>query len=57
MEEADAWTNFLQSGSVLDYLTYKSISNSRENPAGNSPEESENENQDGRSDYQGTKYW
>ena len=36
MDETDAWTAFLQTGSVLDYLTYTTIKNEGKQPgAGN----------------------
>ena len=31
IDEKDAWNSFMQSGSVLDYLQYKSISYARLN--------------------------
>lgn len=30
MTEKDAWNSFLQTGSVLDYLEYKAIQNSKQ---------------------------
>lgn len=33
MDETDAWTAFLQTGSVLDYLTYTTIKNEGKQPA------------------------
>ena len=30
MQETDAWQQFLQTGSVLDYLRYASLKNARE---------------------------
>ncbi len=31
MDEYTAWQNFLNTGSVIDYLTYKAIINAKEN--------------------------
>ena len=31
IDEKDAWNSFMQSGSVLDYLQYKSISYAKHN--------------------------
>lgn len=54
MDETDAWTAFLETGSVLDYLTYTTIKNSGDFPE--TPQEAADENHHGRSDYQGTEY-
>ncbi|MCI7084915.1 MAG: hypothetical protein PUB41_04285 [bacterium] len=55
MDELNAWTAFFTTGSVLDYLRYKSIQNSKETGADTSAEDKD-EIQDGRSDNQGTEY-
>lgn len=49
MDEKDAWTNFVATGSVLDYLKYSSIKN------GN-PQEAPYESQHGRTDNKRTDY-
>ena len=54
MDETDAWTAFLKSGSVLDYLTYTSIKNSKD--FADNTQEAEHENQHGRPDYKGKEY-
>jgi len=53
MNETDAWNSFLISGSVLDYLHYKSIQNAKKR---NDTLEEEDEIQDKRSDNQGAEY-
>lgn len=53
MTETDAWNSFLASGSVLDYLQYKSLEAARN--AANFLEEN-NENKDERSDNKGAEY-
>ena len=42
-DEKDAWNAFYQSGSVLDYLQYRSVRNARH---GGEPEEDRDEIQD-----------
>ncbi|MBR2715723.1 MAG: hypothetical protein IKB73_05940 [Ruminococcus sp.] len=56
MNETDAWNSFLMSGSVIDYLQYKSIQNAKKSPA---TLEEKDEIQDKRTDnkraeHQGT---
>lgn len=54
MNEMDAWQAFFQSGSVYDYLIYKSIHNNgrqKENP------EEDDEIYNQRTDNQRTEYW
>lgn len=53
MNETDAWNSFLMSGSVLDYLQYKSIQNAKKDI--NTLEEKD-EIQDKRTDNQGAEY-
>ena len=53
MNETDAWNSFLISGSVLDYLQYKSIQNAKKR---NDNAEEEDEIQDKRTDNKGTQY-
>ena len=53
MNETDAWNSFLISGSVLDYLHYKSIQNAKKNP---NILEDKDEIQNKRTDNQGTDY-
>lgn len=55
MDEMDAWTSFMTTGSVVDYLRYKSIQNSKDTGADTFPED-ENEDLYGRSDHQRTEY-
>ncbi len=56
MDETDAWTAFLQTGSVLDYLTYATIKNEGKQPGAGIAQEAAHENFDGWSDTQGTEY-
>lgn len=51
MNETDAWNSFLMSGSVLDYLQYKSIQNAKKDPT---TLEDKDEIQNKRTDNQGT---
>lgn len=37
MDEYTAWQNFISTGSIVDYLTYKAIINAKENMVDNSP--------------------
>lgn len=53
MNETDAWNSFLSSGSVLDYLQYKSIQNAKKNP---NLLEDKDEIQNKRTDNQGAEY-
>ncbi|HHZ06635.1 MAG TPA: hypothetical protein GX401_07620 [Clostridiales bacterium] len=53
MDEMNAWSNFLTTGSVLDYLRYTTLRNAEKLEG---TQEDENENQHGRTDYQGTEY-
>lgn len=53
MDETGAWTAFLATGSVLDYLRYTSLKNAA---VGIDTQEEYNEDQYGRSDDQGTEY-
>lgn len=53
MNEADAWNSFLKTGSVVDYLRYKSIQAAKN---GTNVLEDKNEVQDERTDNQRTEY-
>ncbi len=53
MNEADAWNSFLMSGSVVDYLKYKSIQAAKN---GINILEENDETQDKRTDNQGNEY-
>lgn len=53
MNETDAWNSFLMSGSVLDYLQYKSIQNAKKDP---STLEDKDEIQNKRTDTKGAEY-
>ena len=55
MNETDAWKNFINSGSIADYLKYASIKNGSVTDEYKASEE-RNENQHGRTGYQGTEY-
>ena len=52
-DEKDAWNSFFQSGSVLDYLQYKSIQYAKQ---GGEPKEAKDEVQDQGTDTQRTEY-
>lgn len=54
MNETDAWNSFLMSGSVLDYLQYKSIQNAKKGDR--APLEEKDENQDKRTDSERAEY-
>ncbi|MEE0859667.1 MAG: hypothetical protein U0M12_09435 [Acutalibacteraceae bacterium] len=65
MDIYDAWSNFLETGSVMDYLRYTSLRDAKEK---NFPEyynreddfdmqEDDDENLHGRTDNRGTEYW
>lgn len=66
MNVYDAWQNFLDTGSVIDYLRYSALKNSRESHE-EFPEyfddddfemqEDDDENINGRTDNRGTGYW
>ena len=56
MDELNAWTAFFTTGSVLDYLRYKSIQNSKETGADTKTPEDTDEVQNERSDNKGTEY-
>lgn len=53
MNETDAWNSFLISGSVLDYLRYKSIQNAKTDE--NLPEDKD-ENKDKWTDSKTAEY-
>ena len=53
MDEKDAWNSFFQSGSVLDYLQYKSIQYAKH---GGELKEDQDEVQDKGTDRQATEY-
>ena len=53
MNEMDAWQAFLQSGSIYDYLNYKSI---HDNPFQDNLVEKDDEIYNERTDNQGTEY-
>lgn len=53
MNETDAWNSFLSSGSVLDYLHYKSIQNAKKDPY---TLEDKDEIQNKRTDNKGADY-
>lgn len=55
MDEMNAWSTFLTTGSVLDYLRYKAIQENAEQSNPKKPEE-QNEVFNGRTDNQGTEY-
>lgn len=59
----DAWANFLESGSVLDYLRYAALKNSKEDfpeyfeDDTENTQEDDDENIDGWTDNRGTGHW
>ena len=53
IDEKDAWNSFFQSGSVLDYLQYKSIQYAKQ---GGELKEDKDEVQDKGIDHQGAEY-
>ncbi len=61
-ENPNPWNTFLETGSVLDYLAYKSVFDNEEY-FGNEPNSDaitkgqNDENYDGRSYNKGTKHW
>lgn len=56
MEEWYMWQVFFTTGSVLDYIRYKSIQNAADTGADTVLREIGDEIQDGRTDYQRTEY-
>ena len=54
MNETEAWNSFMMSGSVLDYLQYKSIQNAKKGDR--SPLEDKDENKNKRADNKGAEY-
>lgn len=54
MNELDAWSNFIATGSVLDYLEYTSLKKAREELNGG--REAQDENQHEGSDFKGAEY-
>lgn len=54
MNETDAWNSFMMSGSVLDYLQYKSIQNAKK--GGTEPLEDKDENKSKWTDNKGAEY-
>lgn len=57
MDEYTAWQNFVNTGSIVDYLTYKAIINAKENIAENSPKGDSYGIQYRRSDFNRTECW
>ncbi len=63
MDIYDAWSNFLESGSVMDYLRYTSLRDSKENfpeyynDTEDYLQEDDDENLHGRTDNRRTEYW
>lgn len=56
MDEWYMWQVFFTTGSVLDYIRYKSIQNSKNQGADTVVREETDEIPNGRSDYQRTEY-
>lgn len=56
MEEWNYWQVFLTTGSVLDYIRYKSIQDAKDTGADTVLREETDEIPDGRLDHQGTEY-
>ena len=54
MNETDAWNSFMMSGSVLDYLQYKSIQNAKKGDR--APLEDKDEIQNKRTDTKGAEH-
>ena len=54
MNETDAWNSFMMSGSVLDYLQYKSIQNAKKGDR--EPLEVKDENKNEWTDNKGAEY-
>lgn len=63
MDIYDAWSNFLETGSVMDYLRYTSLRDSKNNfpeyynDTEDYLQEDDNENLHGRTDNRRTEYW
>lgn len=56
MDEWNAWTSFLTTGSVLDYIRYKSIQDAKDTGADTILREETDEIPNRRTDYKGTEY-
>lgn len=56
MDEWNMWSVFLTTGSVLDYIRYKSIQDSKDTGADTVTREVTDEVQDGRTDYKRNEY-
>lgn len=56
MDEMNQWSVFLTTGSVLDYLRYKSIQDSKNTGADTVNREVTDEIPDGRTDHQRNEY-
>jgi hypothetical protein len=56
MDEWYMWQVFFQTGSVLDYIRYKSIQSSKDSGADTVRREFTDEVPNGRTDYQRTEY-
>lgn len=56
MDEMNQWSVFLTTGSVLDYLRYKSIQDAKDTGADTVNREVTDENPDGRTDYKRNEY-
>ena len=56
MDEWYMWQVFFTTGSVLDYIRYKSIQNAADTGADTVVREISDEIPDGRTDYQRTEY-
>lgn len=57
MDALDAWNTFCQTGSVLDYLAYSSLKNSKHDFDDSEVLEDAYELEHGRTDNQGKEYW
>ena len=56
MDEMNQWSVFLTTGSVLDYLRYKSIQDSKDTGADTVNREVTDEIPDGRTDHKRNEY-
>ncbi len=56
MDDWFMWQTFVTTGSVLDYLRYKSIQNAKDTGADTIIREETDEIPNRRSDYKGTEY-
>lgn len=56
MDDWYAWQAFFTTGSVLDYIRYKSIQDAKNTGADTILREETDEIQDRRTDYKGTEY-